>query len=429
MELKVRAVSNLKGTIRVPGDKSISHRSIMFGALAEGVTHVTGFLAADDCISTMHCFEALGVEIERLSESELKIHGVGVKGLMEPSVILDTGNSGTTTRILTGILAGQNLFAVMTGDASIRKRPMARVVEPLRLMGAQIWGRGGGTYVPLAIKGAALKGITYDVPVASAQVKTCLLMAGLLADGETILTEPSKSRDHTERMLELFGARLSIEGNRYTITGGQQLKAAQVDVPGDISSAAFFMVAALIAGDSTVTIENVGVNETRTGILDALDAMGGGIELANRSNLSNEPRASLLVSGRQLNAITIEGDLIPRLIDEIPIIAVAATQAHGTTTIRDAGELRVKESDRIAALTQELRKMGANIEELEDGMIINGPTPLKGARVNSHGDHRIAMSLAVAGLAAEGETTVEDSEAIAISYPEFERTLSELVGG
>ncbi|HCG98504.1 MAG TPA: 3-phosphoshikimate 1-carboxyvinyltransferase [Actinobacteria bacterium] len=429
MELKVRAVSNLKGTIRVPGDKSISHRSIMFGALAEGVTHVTGFLAADDCISTMHCFEALGVEIERLSESELKIHGVGVKGLMEPSVILDTGNSGTTTRILTGILAGQNLFAVMTGDASIRKRPMARVVEPLRLMGAQIWGRGGGTYVPLAIKGAALKGITYDVPVASAQVKTCLLMAGLLADGETILTEPSKSRDHTERMLELFGARLSIEGNRYTITGGQQLKAAQVDVPGDISSAAFFMVAALIAGDSIVTIENVGVSPTRTGVLDALDAMGAGIELANRSNLSNEPRASLLVSGRQLNAITIEGDLIPRLIDEIPIIAVAATQAHGTTTIRDAGELRVKESDRIAALTQELRKMGANIEELEDGMIINGPTPLKGARVNSHGDHRIAMSLAVAGLAAEGETTVEDSEAIAISYPEFERTLSELVGG
>ena len=429
MELKVRAVSNLKGTIRVPGDKSISHRSIMFGALAEGVTHVTGFLAADDCISTMHCFEALGVEIERLSESELKIHGVGVKGLMEPSVILDTGNSGTTTRILTGILAGQNLFAVMTGDASIRKRPMARVVEPLRLMGAQIWGRGGGTYVPLAIKGAALKGITYDVPVASAQVKTCLLMTGLLADGETILTEPSKSRDHTERMLELFGARLSIEGNRYTITGGQQLKAAQVDVPGDISSAAFFMVAALIAGDSIVTIENVGVNPTRTGVLDALDAMGAGIELANRSNLSNEPRASLLVSGRQLNAITIEGDLIPRLIDEIPIIAVAATQAHGTTTIRDAGELRVKESDRIAALTQELRKMGANIEELEDGMIINGPTPLKGARVNSHGDHRIAMSLAVAGLAAEGETTVEDSEAIAISYPEFERTLSELVGG
>ncbi|MBS3908216.1 MAG: 3-phosphoshikimate 1-carboxyvinyltransferase [Actinobacteria bacterium] len=429
MELKVRAANNLKGTIRVPGDKSISHRSIMFGALAEGVTHVTGFLAADDCISTMDCFEALGVEIERLSETELKIHGVGLKGLTEPSVILDTGNSGTTARILTGILAGQNLFAVMTGDASIRKRPMARVVEPLRLMGAEIWGRGGGTYVPLAINGAALKGIAYDVPVASAQVKTCLLMAGLLADGETILTEPSKSRDHTERMLELFGARLSIDGNRYTITGGQQLKAATVDIPGDISSAAFFIVAALIAGDSTVTIENVGVNETRTGILDALNAMGAGIELANGSNLSNEPRGNLLVSGRQLKATTIEGDLIPRLIDEIPIIAVAATQAHGTTTIRDAGELRVKESDRIAALTQELRKMGADIEEYEDGMVINGPTPLKGARVNSHGDHRIAMSLAVAGLVADGETIVEDSEAIAISYPGFERTLSELVEG
>jgi 3-phosphoshikimate 1-carboxyvinyltransferase len=429
MELKVQKANNLKGTIRVPGDKSISHRSIMFGALAEGVTHVTGFLAADDCISTMHCFEALGVEIERLSETELKIHGVGLKGLKEPSVILDTGNSGTTTRILTGILAGQNLFAVMTGDASIRTRPMARVVEPLRLMGAKIWGRGGGTYVPLAINGGALKGVTYDLPVASAQVKTCLLLAGLLAEGETILMEPSKSRDHTERMLELFGARVLIENNRYTITGGQQLKASSVDVPGDISSAAFFIVAALIAGDSAVTIENVGVNETRTGILDALEAMGAGIELANRSNLSNEPRASLLVSGRQLKATTIDGDLIPRLIDEIPIIAVAATQAHGTTTIRDARELRVKESDRIAALTQELRKMGADIEELEDGMIINGPTKLRGARVNSHGDHRIAMSLAVAGLVAEGETTVEDSEAIAISYPEFERTLAALVGG
>ncbi|MDP2211010.1 MAG: 3-phosphoshikimate 1-carboxyvinyltransferase [Candidatus Aquicultor sp.] len=429
MELTVKKAHNLKGTIRVPGDKSISHRSIMFGALAEGVTHVTGFLAADDCISTMHCFEALGVEIERLSETELKINGAGLKGLKEPSVVLDTGNSGTTTRILTGILAGQNLFAVMTGDASIRKRPMARVVEPLRFMGAQIWGRGGGTYVPLAINGSTLKGIRYDLAVASAQVKTCLLMAGLLADGETILTEPSKSRDHTERMLELFGARLSIDGNRYTITGGQQLTAATVDVPGDISSAAFFMVAALIAGDSTVNIENVGVNETRTGILDALDAMGAGIELANSSNLSNEPRASLLVSARQLNATTIEGDLIPRLIDEIPIIAIAATQAHGTTVIRDAGELRVKESDRIAALTQELCKMGADIEELEDGMIINGPTPLKGAHVNSHGDHRIAMSLAVAGLVADGETTVEDSEAIAISYLEFEGTLAALIGG
>ncbi|MDI6816740.1 MAG: 3-phosphoshikimate 1-carboxyvinyltransferase [Actinomycetota bacterium] len=427
MELTVKKAHNLKGTIQVPGDKSISHRSIMFGALAESVTHVTGFLAADDCISTMHCFEALGVEIERLSETELKVHGVGLKGLTEPSVILDTGNSGTTTRILTGILAGQNVFAVMTGDASIRKRPMARVVEPLRLMGAQIWGRGGGTYVPLAINGAALKGITYDLPVASAQIKTCLLMAGLLAEGETILTEPSKSRDHTERMLELFGARLSIDGNRYTITGGQQLKAAQVDVPGDISSAAFFMVAALIAGDSSVIIENVGVNPTRTGVLDALDAMGAGISLSDVRDISNEPRATLGITGKTLYATTIQGDLIPRLIDEIPILAVAATQAHGTTTIRDASELRVKESDRIAALTQELLKMGADIEELEDGMIISGPTPLKGARVNSHGDHRIAMSLAVAGLVADGETNVEDSEAIAISYPEFERTLAALI--
>jgi len=427
VELTVKKAHNLKGIISVPGDKSISHRSIMFGALAEGVTHVTGFLAADDCISTMHCFEALGVKIERLSETELKIHGVGLKGLKEPEVILDTGNSGTTTRILTGILAGQNIFSVMTGDASIRKRPMARVVEPLRLMGARLWGREGGKYVPLAINGTRLKGIRYDLPVASAQIKTCLLFAGLLADGETILTEPSKSRDHTERMLKLFGADLTIDTNTYTIAGGQKLSAAPVDVPGDISSAAFFIVAALLVGDSALTIENIGVNQTRTGILDALAAMGAGIKLSNELNISNEARATIEISGKQLTATTIEGDIIPRLIDEIPIIAVAATQAHGTTTIRDAGELRVKESDRIAALAQELRKMGADIEELDDGMIINGPTPLKGARVQSHGDHRIAMSLAIAGLIADGETVVEESECIAISYPEFERTLVELI--
>jgi len=428
MQLKVNKANKISGNITVPGDKSISHRSIMFGAISGGITHVTGFLPAEDCISTMRCFEALGVKIEQISDTELKIHGVGLKGLTEPVDVLDVGNSGTTMRIMPGILAGQNIFSVLTGDASIRRRPVGRVVEPLRLMGARIWGREDGKYAPLAIKGTALNGIKYDLPVASAQVKTCLLLAGLMAEGQTELSEPSKSRDHTERMLKLFGADLDIDGNNYVIRGGQELRAADIDVPGDISSAAFFMVAALIAAESSVAIENVGVNETRTGIIDALNSMGAQIESSDLSDKSNEPRATLRVKSSVLRATTIEGDIVPRLIDEIPIIAVAATQAQGKTVIRDARELRVKESDRIAALSMELRKMGAEIEELEDGMIINGPAQLKGARVNSHGDHRIAMSLAVAGLVAGGETIIDNSECIAISYPSFERTLRSIVG-
>lgn len=427
MELTVNSANKIRGTITVPGDKSISHRSIMIGSMAEGITNVSGFLAADDCISTMRCFRAMGVTIDQLTDTELMIHGLGLKGLREPDTILDTGNSGTTTRILPGILAGQDLFAVITGDESIRKRPLGRVVEPLRLMGASIWGRDDGKYAPIAIKGAWLSGIRYDLPMASAQVKTSLLLAGFLAEGETIVTEPSKSRDHTERMLQLFGANIGIDNTSYRITGGQQLKAATVDVPGDISSAAFFMVGALIVGNSSMTIGNVGVNETRTGILDVLNDMGAGIVLSELKNTSNEPRATLEIESSRLTATTIEGDIIPRLIDEIPVIVVAATQAEGRTIIRGARELRVKESDRIATLSAELRKMGADIEELEDGMIISGPSKLKGARVRSHGDHRIAMSLAIAGLAAEGETIIEDSECIAISYPSFEATLSSIV--
>ncbi|MHB8842698.1 MAG: 3-phosphoshikimate 1-carboxyvinyltransferase [Candidatus Aquicultor sp.] len=427
MQLTVGKVNSINGTITVPGDKSISHRSIMIGALADGVTPVTGFLAAEDCISTMRCFESLGVTIERLSETELKIHGVGLKGLKEPGDVLDVGNSGTTMRIMPGILAGQNLFAVLTGDASIRRRPTGRVVEPLRLMTAEIWGREDGNYPPLAIYGSQLEGIQYTLPVASAQVKTCLLLAGLLAEGETELTEPSRSRDHTERMLELFGAHIDSFNTTYKIKGGQKLKAAAVDVPGDISSAAFFIVAASIVKNSSVVIENVGVNETRTGILDVLYEMDANILLSDQTEISNEPRATIEVKSAQLKSAVIEGGLIPRLIDEIPIIAVAATQAQGRTEIRDARELRVKESDRIAALSMELRKMGANIEELDDGMIIHGPTPLKGARVNSHGDHRIAMSLTVAALVAEGETVIENSESIAISYPSFEDTLRSII--
>ncbi len=427
MQLTIKKAHSINGNIAVPGDKSISHRAMMVGSLAEGETYVAGFLPAADCLSTMHCLESLGVKIDRLSETELKIHGVGLRGLKEPSDVLDTGNSGTTTRIMPGILSGQDLFAVITGDESIRRRPMARVVEPLRLMGAKILGRENGKYAPLAIKGTRLKGIKYDLPVASAQVKTSLLLAGLLAEGETAVTEPAKSRDHTERMLKLFGANLEIAGTTYKIKGGQELKAQEVDVPGDISSAAFFIVAALIIGGSSLTIENVGVNETRTGLLDALKAMGADVELLGYEEKSNEPRAAVKVSYSPLKLATIEGKIVPRIIDEIPIFAVAATQAEGKTTIKGARELRVKESDRIASLSAELKKMGADIEELGDGMIINGPTRLKGARVKSHGDHRIAMSLAIAALVADGETIIEDSGCVAISYPSFEKTLISVV--
>jgi 3-phosphoshikimate 1-carboxyvinyltransferase len=428
MKLVVNRAESLSGQISVPGDKSISHRSVMMGALAEGVTNVTGFLAADDCISTMQCFKSLGVEIESISDTQLRIYGSGIHGLSEPEDVLNVGNSGTTLRILPGILAGQEIFTVLTGDESIRRRPTGRVVEPLRKMGAKIQGRDNGFLAPIAITGSQLKGINFSSTVSSAQVKTSLLFAGLMAKGLTTLKEPSKSRDHTERMLKLFGADLVVNGTSYSITGKQKLKAHDIDVPGDISSAAFFMVAALIVGNSEISIENVGINETRTGIMDILKSMSADITFTDERVESNEPRATINVKSSALTAESIKGEIIPRLIDEIPIIAVAATQAKGKTVIKEARELRVKESDRIAALCEELRKMGAEIEELEDGMIVYGPTPLNGATVKSHGDHRIAMSLAIAGLVAEGETIIEDSDCINISYPRFEETLNALIG-
>jgi 3-phosphoshikimate 1-carboxyvinyltransferase len=424
MKLVVRKADKISGNISVPGDKSISHRTIMIGAIAEGVTNVTGFLAADDCISTMRCLESLGVKIERVSDTELNINGVGLSGLKESADVLDVGNSGTTLRILPGILAGQNIFSVITGDESIRRRPTGRIVEPLLKMGAKIYGRNKGSLAPLAIKGVQLRGMDYSLPIASAQVKTCLLLAGLMAKGLTTLKEPSKSRDHTERMLKLFGADLIFNDNSYSISGQQKLKAHDIDVPGDISSAAFFIVAALLVGDSHISIKNVGTNKTRAGLLDVLHSMSADISFTDESDISNEPRATILSKTSNLKSTTVDGDIIPRLIDELPVLAVAATQATGRTIIRDARELRVKESDRIASLSEELRKMGAVIEELEDGMIIYGPTPLVGAIVKSHGDHRVAMSLAIAGLIAEGETVIEDSDCINISYPDFEKTLT-----
>lgn len=424
--LTVKKGGALQGALRVPGDKSISHRAVMFGALSEGTTEITGFLPGADCKSTIRCFRGLGVEIEELAPDHVIVRGKGVAGLQEPADILDVGNSGTTIRLMSGILAGQPFFSVLTGDASIRRRPMDRVAVPLRQMGARISGRQGGRLAPLAITGTALQPIHYQSPVASAQVKSSVLLAGLACEGETSVTEPAQSRDHTERMLRGFGAEVRVSGLTATVAGRPRLTGRQVAVPGDISSAAFFLVAGSIVPGSEVLIEGVGVNPTRTGVLEALAAMGADVTLLNRRDAAGEPVADLLVRGAGLKATTIAGDLIPRLVDEIPVLAVAACFAAGTTVIRNAEELRVKESDRIACMVAELRKLGARAEELPDGMVIEGGQPLRGAAVQSYDDHRMAMALAVAGLAADGEMEVSGAEAIDVSFPGFAATLDSL---
>ncbi|MGC9525332.1 MAG: 3-phosphoshikimate 1-carboxyvinyltransferase [Limnospira sp.] len=417
---------SLHGRIRIPGDKSISHRALMLGALAEGVTTVEGLLLGADPRSTARCFSALGAEISELNSERVEVKGCGLGQLQEPDRVLDAGNSGTTMRLMLGILASHpdRLFTV-TGDSSLVKRPMDRVIRPLTEMGATIWGRRGGSLAPLAVRGRKLKPIHYHSPVASAQVKSCILLAGLMAEGRTTVTEPALSRDHSERMLRAFGAELSVDPDtrRVTVTGPAQLKGQAVVVPGDISSAAFWLVAAAIVPGSDLVIENVGINPTRTGILEAMAMMGADIELQNERIVAGEPVADLRVRHSQLRACEIGGDLIPRLIDEIPILAVAAAFAKGTTRIRDAEELRVKESDRIAVMATQLGKMGANISERPDGLEITGGSPLKGADVDSDTDHRIAMSLAIAALNATGTTTIHRAEAAAISYPDFVGTL------
>jgi len=419
----------LHGRIRVPGDKSISHRSLMLGALAEGETVIHGLLLGEDPRSTAACFRAMGATISELNAEEVRVKGIGLGNLQEPEDILNTGNSGTTTRLMLGILASHpGKFFTVTGDRSIRSRPMSRVVKPLQQMGAQIWGRNNNSLAPLAIQGQNLKPIHYHSPIASAQVKSCILLAGLMIEGQTIVTEPALSRDHSERMLKAFGAELSVdpETNSVTITGQSRLKGQTVIVPGDISSAAFWLVAGAIVPGSDLTIENVGVNPTRTGVLEALEKMGADITLENKRHVAGEPVADLRVRHSKLKACTIAGDLIPRLIDEIPILAVAATFAEGTTVIRDAEELRVKESDRITITATQLNLMGASITELPDGMEIVGGKVLKGAEVDSHTDHRIAMSLAIAALNATGTTTIHRAEAAAISYPDFTATLQQV---
>lgn len=414
----VQPAKEVCGTIEVPGDKSISHRAVMLGSLARGTTVVRGFLRGEDTISTLNVFRAMGIEAVEDGET-LLIRGKGLRGLSEPEDVLDCGNSGTSMRLLTGLLAGQGFFSVLTGDRYLRARPMGRVIGPLSEMGATIFGRAGGTKAPLAIQGRCLKGISYASPVASAQVKSSLLLAGLYADGVTEVTEPSLSRDHSERMLRYFGADLQVLSNGARIRGGGDLEGRDVNVPGDISSAAFFMVAALIVPGSELLITGVGTNPTRTGVIDILRQMGADLELTNPREMSGEPVADILVRSSSLRGVEIGGETVPRAIDEFPVICVAAACAEGKTIIRDAQELRVKETDRIAAMAANLRRAGVRVEETEDGMEIAGTGRLLGCAADSFGDHRIAMSMLIGGLAASGETTVNDIGCIATSFPTF----------
>lgn len=408
----------------------------MLGALAEGETVIHGLLLGEDPRSTASCFQAMGADISELNSTEVRVQGIGLGKLIEPFDILNAGNSGTTLRLMLGILAAHpGRFFTVTGDGSLRSRPMLRVVKPLLQMGADIWGRQDSSLAPLAVRGKTLRPIHYQSPIASAQVKSCILLAGLMAEGQTTVTEPSLSRDHSERMLKAFGAEIAIDPETCSasVTGQATLRGQTVIVPGDISSAAFWLVAGAIVPGSDLTIENVGINPTRIGILEALAMMDADITQENMREVAGEPVADLRVRYRQrangapLQACKINGNLIPRLIDEVPILAVAATFAQGTTTIRDAAELRVKESDRIAVMAAQLNQMGARITEHPDGMDITGETPLTGTEVDSHTDHRIAMSLAIAALTARGTTQIQRAEAAAISYPSFVATLEQVV--
>lgn len=408
----------LSGKFRVPGDKSISHRAVMLGSLAEGVTEVTGFLEAEDALATLACFQAMGVKIDRLSEGRLRIYGVGLHGLKAPENALYVGNSGTSMRLLSGILAGQPFDSVLTGDNSLTKRPMRRVIDPLTLMGAVVNSSDKGTS-PLEIKGGqSLEGIQYQMPMGSAQVKSCLLLAGLYANGTTEISEPAVTRDHTERMLKGFGYAVKTEGNVVSLRGGGKLEAMSIDVPADISSAAFFLVAASITPNSDITLEHVGVNRTRTGVIDILLKMGADIQLQNERTVGGEKVADIRVRSSELNGIDVPENLVALAIDEFPVIFIAAAYAKGKTRVTGAEELRVKESDRIQAMADGLQRLGVDAQATIDGMIINGG-PVQGGEVESVDDHRIAMAFAVAGLQAEGVIKINNCENVATSFPNF----------
>ena len=410
----IQKIKKAVGQIKVPGDKSISHRAVMLGSLASGVTEISGFLKGADCLSTIDCFRKMGIDID-INGENVTVHGNGLRGLLKPDEMLYTGNSGTTTRLLCGILAGQNFDTSITGDASIQKRPMGRVVQPLSMMGAKIENE----YCPLYITGTKLHGIDYKMPVASAQVKTAIILAGLYADGETVIHEIEKSRDHTELMLSAMGADLTVDNLDITVKPTNDLTAVNVDVPGDISSAAFFLVLGAIMPNSQITVTNVGINPTRTGIIDVLKDMGADITLENVHTSAGETVADITVRSSSLKGTTVGGDIIPRLIDELPIIAVAAVFADGQTVIKDAQELKVKETNRIRAVVDEFNKCGIDITETDDGMIINGGKSIHGADFKTYGDHRMAMSLTVLAQLADCESTLDDSDCACVSYPTF----------
>ncbi len=416
--MKITKVNGLSGEVTVPGDKSISHRTIMLGSIAKGDTEVEGFLQGADCLSSIACFEEMGVKIEN-EKDKVIVHGRGLHGLKKPESVLDVGNSGTTTRLMSGILAAQSFSSEVNGDASIQKRPMKRIMKPLSMMGADISSLKGNDCAPLLINGKNLHGIHYDSPVASAQVKSAILLAGLYADGETSVTEPEISRNHTELMFEQFGVSVKTEGKTVIVQPAAELYAQKVVVPGDISSAAYFLVAGAITPDSCVTIKNVGINPTRDGILRVLADMGAKLTIEKTSGDIGEPTADLTIRTSDLRGCIIGGEIIPTLIDEIPAIAVLACFADGETVIRDAAELKVKESNRIDVMVQNLKAMGADIEATEDGMIIRGGKPLHGAVIDSKLDHRVAMSFAVAGMNADGETEIVGADCVTISYPNF----------
>lgn len=418
MDKTVKYSKVFKGEKRVPGDKSISIRSVIFGSIAEGVTKVTGLGSGGDVQSAVKCLKQLGVSFKEWDDC-LIINGKGLDGLSKPNSVIDVENSGTTIRLLSGVLSGQRFESVITGDSSIQSRPMRRIVEPLKMMGAEISGKNGDNYAPLTIKGGNLKAIHYKSPVASAQVKSCIMLAGLYADGITEISEPHKSRDHSERMMKYMGVNVNISGNTISIEGKQNLKGREIFIPGDISSAAFLIAGALIVKDSEILVKDIGVNPSRTGIIDVLKMMGADIEICNTREINNEPVADISVKYSNLKGIELSGEIIPRIIDEIPILSVIASLSNGETIIRDAGELRFKETDRIKAVVMNLKKMGANIEEFPDGMIIKGPNKLKATTIENISDHRIVLSFAIAGLTDTTSTIIKDAEWADISFPGF----------
>lgn len=424
------AFKPLRGTLTVSGDKSISHRAVMLGSLATGTTEIEGFLPGEDCLSTIRCFRSMGVQIEQ-NGSSVKVFGRGLRELTAPAGILDCGNSGTTTRLLSGVLVAQHFNSVLSGDASIQRRPMKRIMIPLRAMGADITSVSGNDCAPLSVHGKQLYGVHFNSPIASAQVKSAVLLAGLYASGQTTVTEPALSRDHTERMLRSFGAKVltgNFEGRpSVTVTETQNLYGTEISVPGDISSAAFFLVGASIVPGSEVVLRNVGINPTRDGVISALRAMGAKIEVLEVRNEDSEPAADLLVRYAPLHGTEIGGALIPRLIDELPVLAAAAAVAEGRTVIRDAAELKVKESNRIRTMAEGLSRLGAKVEETEDGLIIDGGAALHGGAVESYSDHRIAMSFAILSLVTDGEVRISDPDCVNISAPTFYEDLKSLL--